>query len=81
MTHPFSGILAIKIQLLTRKVNKILWSSVNKSMSQTNKQTNKQTKIKVLLIVKVSAWFPIFWTCCMYIFLSLPLFPCLFICF
>ena len=78
MTHPSSGILAIKIQLLTRKVNKIVWSSVNKSMSQTNK---KKPKIRVMLIVKVSAWFPIFWTCCMYIFLSLPLFPCLFICF
>ena len=45
MTHPSSGILAIKIQLLTKTVNKIVWSSVNKSLPQTpKKQTIKQKK-------------------------------------
>lgn len=38
-------------------------------------------EIRVLLVVTVSAWFPVFWTCCMYIRLSLRLFPCLSICF
>ena len=45
MTHPSSGILAIKIQLLAKTVNKIVWSSINKSLSQTpKKQTSKQKK-------------------------------------